>query len=292
MIVHETNFSDLGIVHRGKVRDIYDFGKYLLLLTTDRVSAFDAVMPDPIPDKGFILNQISLYWFKEEKAIPHHIVTAEVSEFPSACQKYAEILEGRSALVKKARPLPIECIVRGYLTGSALGEYKKTGKVCDYQLPPGLVEADALPEPLFTPSTKAKQGHDINIDYEKMAEILKDRQLSEKIRDASLTIYKEAAKIALKKGIIIADTKFEFGIADGELILIDELITPDSSRFWPLESYTPGGPQDSLDKQYLRNYLISTGWDKNPPVPKLPKDIIINTRKKYFEVMNRLLKRD
>lgn len=292
MIVHETNFSDLGIVHRGKVRDIYDFGKYLLLVTTDRVSAFDAVMPDPIPDKGFILNQISLYWFKEEKAIPHHIVTAEVSEFPSACQKYAEILEGRSTLVKKARPLPIECIVRGYLTGSALGEYKKTGKVCDYQLPPGLVEADALPEPLFTPSTKAKQGHDINIDYEKMAEILKDRQLSEKIRDASLTIYKEAAKIALKKGIIIADTKFEFGIADGKLILIDELITPDSSRFWPLESYTPGGPQDSLDKQYLRNYLISTGWDKNPPVPKLPKDIIINTRKKYFEVMNRLLKRD
>lgn len=292
MIVHETNFSDLGIVHRGKVREIYDFGKYLLLVTTDRVSAFDAVMPDPIPDKGFILNQISLYWFKEEKVIPHHIVTAEVSEFPSACQKYAEILEGRSALVKKARPLPIECIVRGYLTGSALEEYKKTGKVCNYQLPPGLVEADALPEPLFTPSTKAKQGHDINIDYEKMAEILKDRKLSEKIRDASLTIYKEAAKIALKKGIIIADTKFEFGIADGELILIDELITPDSSRFWPLESYTPGGPQDSLDKQYLRNYLISTGWDKNPPAPKLPKDIIINTRKKYFEVMNRLLKRD
>lgn len=290
MIVYETNFSDLGTMYKGKVRDVYDFGKYLLLVTTDRVSAFDAVMPDPIPDKGFVLNQISLYWFKQEKVIPHHIVTAEVSEFPSVCQKYVEILEGRSALVKKARPLPIECIVRGYLTGSALKEYKKTGRVCGHQLPPGLVEADALPEPLFTPSTKAKQGHDININYKKMAEILGDRRVSEKIKDVSLSIYKEAAKIAIKKGIIIADTKFEFGIADGELILIDELITPDSSRFWPLESYTPGVPQDSLDKQYLRNYLISTGWGKDPPAPKLPRDIIINTRKKYFEVMNRLLR--
>lgn len=289
MIVYETNFSDLRMVRRGKVRDIYDFGKYLLLVTTDRVSAFDAVMPDPIPDKGFVLNQISLYWFREERAIQHHTVTAEVSEFPSVCQKYAQILEGRSVFVKKARPLPIECIVRGYLTGSALKEYKKTGKVCGYQLPLGLVEADALPEPLFTPSTKAKQGHDINISYEKMVEILKDQWLSKRIKDASLSIYKEASKIALKRGIIIADTKFEFGIAHGELILIDELITPDSSRFWPLESYNPGGPQDSLDKQYLRNYLISMGWDKNSPPPNLPKDIIVNTRKRYFEVMNRLL---
>ncbi|MDL1972198.1 MAG: phosphoribosylaminoimidazolesuccinocarboxamide synthase [Deltaproteobacteria bacterium] len=290
MIVYETKFSDLGKGYRGKVRDIYDFGRYLLLVTTDRVSAFDAVMPDPIPDKGFILNQISLYWFKKENNVPNHIITAEVSEFPPACQKYAPILEGRSVLVKKANPLPIECIVRGYLTGSALKEYKETGRVCDYRLPPGLVEGDALPEPLFTPSTKARQGHDVNITYKEMVEILADRKLSEKIRDLSILIYKNALKIALKKGIIIADTKFEFGLVDGELTLIDELITPDSSRFWPLETYSPGGPQESLDKQYLRNYLISTGWDKNPPAPRLPKEIIVNLRKRYFEVMNRLLK--
>ncbi len=290
MVVYETNFP-IGKRYQGKVRDIYLLDGHLLIVATDRVSAFDVVMPNPIPDKGYVLTQISLFWFKEkEDIVPNHLITAEPTEFPSICQKYAHLLEGRSMLVKRTQPLPVECIVRGYITGSGWKEYQKTGKVCGITLPPGLKEAEKLPEPIFTPSTKAKQGHDVNITFEEMVHILKDRKLAEQIREISLAIYKQAEKIALKSGIIIADTKMEFGLDEkGQLILIDELLTPDSSRFWPLDQYKPGGPQVSFDKQYLRDYLESIGWDKKPPAPELPLEVINKTREKYFEALNRLV---
>ncbi|MDL1956225.1 MAG: phosphoribosylaminoimidazolesuccinocarboxamide synthase [Candidatus Desulfofervidus auxilii] len=289
MIVYETNL-DIGEKHQGKVRDIYDLDKYLLIIATDRISAFDVVMREPIPDKGYVLTQISLYWFKKFDFLPHHLIASEVSEFPSICQKYKEILEGRSMLVKKAKPLPVECIVRGYLAGSAWKEYKKSGSICGIKLPDGMKEAEKLQEPIFTPSTKAKKGHDINITFEEMVNILGDRKLAEKIREYSLAIYKEAAEIALKKGIIIADTKFEFGFDENDkLILIDELLTPDSSRFWPEKDYEPGRSQISFDKQYLRDYLESINWNKKPPPPPLPQEVIDKTREKYFEALNRLL---
>ncbi|HDD35630.1 MAG TPA: phosphoribosylaminoimidazolesuccinocarboxamide synthase [Candidatus Desulfofervidus auxilii] len=290
MIVYETDLN-IGERHQGKVRDIYDLGKYLLIVATDRISAFDVVMREPIPDKGYVLTQISLYWFKKFNSLPHHLLTAEVSEYPSICQKYAKILEGRSMLVKKAKPLPIECIVRGYLAGSAFKEYKKNKSICGIKLPDGMKEAEKLPEPIFTPSTKAKKGHDINISFEEMINILGDKELAEKIREISFGIYKEAADIALKKGIIIADTKFEFGFDENnELILIDELLTPDSSRFWPKDEYEPGHSQPSFDKQYLRDYLENIGWNKKPPPPPLPKEVINKTREKYFEALDRLLR--
>lgn len=291
MIVYETNFPALGSRRQGKVRDIYDLGKHLLIVATDRISAFDVVLPNPIPDKGYVLTQISLYWFKKkEDIVPNHILTAEVSEFPPVCQKYASILEERSMLVKKTRPLPVECIVRGYLAGSAWKAYQKTGQVCGYKLPPGMQEADKLSEPIFTPSTKAQEGHDINITFEEMVAILKDRKLAEQIKEISLAIYKQAAEIALDKGIIIADTKLEFGLdEENKLILIDELLTPDSSRFWPLDQYQPGRSQISFDKQYLRDYLEEIGWDKTPPAPSLPQKVINKTREKYFEALYRLL---
>ncbi len=290
MVVYETNFP-IGKRYQGKVRDIYLLDGHLLIVATDRVSAFDVVMPNPIPDKGYVLTQISLFWFKEkEDIVPNHLITAEPTEFPSICQKYAHLLEGRSMLVKRTQPLPVECIVRGYITGSGWKEYQKTGKVCGITLPPGLKEAEKLPEPIFTPSTKAKQGHDVNITFEEMVYILKDRKLAEQLREISLAIYKQAEKIALKSGIIIADTKMEFGLDEkGQLILIDELLTPDSSRFWPLDQYKPGGPQVSFDKQYLRDYLESIGWDKKPPAPELPLEVINKTREKYFEALNRLV---
>ncbi|CAD7777215.1 MAG: Phosphoribosylaminoimidazole-succinocarboxamide synthase [Candidatus Methanoperedenaceae archaeon GB50] len=291
MIVFETNLPNLGPLHRGKVRDIYDLGKHLLIIATDRISAFDVVMPDAIPDKGYVLTQISLYWFKKkENIVPHHLVTAEVSEFPSVCQKYTSILDARSMLVKKTRPLPVECIVRGYLAGSAWKDYQKTGEICGYKLPPGMKEAEKLPEPLFTPSTKAKEGHDVNITFEQMVSILGNEKMAQEIKEYSLTIYKQAVDIAFKKGIIIADTKFEFGLDENDrLILIDELLTPDSSRFWPKEQYQPGHPQPSFDKQYLRDYLQNINWNKKPPAPKLPQEVIMKTREKYFEALHRLL---
>ncbi|MCD6319138.1 MAG: phosphoribosylaminoimidazolesuccinocarboxamide synthase [Candidatus Desulfofervidaceae bacterium] len=291
MIVYETNFSNLGSKRQGKVRDIYDLGKHLIIVATDRISAFDVILPNPIPDKGYVLTQISLYWFKKkEDIVPNHILTAEVDEFPSVCQKYASILEGRSMLVKKTRPLPVECIVRGYLVGSAWRDYQKTGQICGLKLPSGMQEADKLSEPIFTPSTKAQEGHDINITFEEMVAILKDRKLGERIKEISLAIYKQAAEIALDKGIIIADTKLEFGLDENDrLILIDELLTPDSSRFWPLDQYQPGRSQISFDKQYLRDYLESIGWDKTPPAPALPQEVINKTREKYFEALHRLL---
>ncbi len=291
MIVFETNLPNLGPLHRGKVRDIYDLGKHLLIIATDRISAFDVVMPDAIPDKGYVLTQISLYWFKKkENIIPHHLVTAEVSEFPSVCQKYTSILDARSMLVKKTHPLPVECIVRGYLAGSAWKDYQKTGEICGYKLPPGMKEAEKLPEPLFTPSTKAKEGHDVNITFEQMVSILGNEKMAQEIKEYSLAIYKQAVDIAFKKGIIIADTKFEFGLDENDrLILIDELLTPDSSRFWPKEQYQPGHPQPSFDKQYLRDYLQNINWNKKPPAPKLPQEVIMKTREKYFEALHRLL---
>ena len=291
MILFETNFPNMVLKRKGKVRDIYDLGKHLLIIATDRISAFDVVMPDAIPDKGYVLTQISLYWFKKkENIMPHQLVTAEVSEFPSVCQKYTSILDARSMLVKKTHPLPVECIVRGYLAGSAWKDYQKTGEICGYKLPPGMKEAEKLPEPLFTPSTKAKEGHDVNITFEQMVSILGNEKMAQEIKEYSLTIYKQASDIAFKKGIIIADTKFEFGLDENDkLILIDELLTPDSSRFWPKEQYQPGHPQPSFDKQYLRDYLQNINWNKKPPAPKLPQEVIMKTREKYFEALHRLL---
>uniref|UniRef100_A0A7C5AKZ4 Phosphoribosylaminoimidazole-succinocarboxamide synthase n=1 Tax=Desulfobacca acetoxidans TaxID=60893 RepID=A0A7C5AKZ4_9BACT len=288
-----THFKDLGPRHQGKVRDIYDLGDRLLLVATDRISAFDVVMADPIPDKGRILTQISAFWFRLlEDVVPHHLISVAVEDFPPACQPYREILAGRTMLVKKTRPLPVECIVRGYLAGSGWTDYQKTGAICGQVLPPGLREAERLPEPLFTPSTKAKLGtHDENISFEQMANTI-GGELAEKIKAVSLTLYRRASEWAEPRGIILADTKFEFGLINGELLLIDELLTPDSSRFWPAKEYEPGRSQKSYDKQYLRDYLESLGWNKQPPPPPLPKEVIAQTRAKYLEALKSLTGED
>lgn len=287
--VIETNIEALNLMKRGKVRDIYDLGDHLLMVATDRISAFDVVMPNPIPDKGKILTQISLFWFEIMKPIlPNHVITANVDDYPEICRPYAEVLRDRSMLVKKAKPLPIECIVRGYISGSGWKDYQTSGCVCGIKLPGGLKESDKLPEPVFTPSTKADSGlHDINIDFEKTVEKI-GKPLAEKVRKISLEIYNKGADLAYKKGIIIADTKFEFGLLNDDLILIDEVLTPDSSRFWPQPSYQPGGAQKSFDKQYLRDYLISINWNKKPPAPSLPQYVITNTRDKYQEAYHQL----
>ena len=287
--VIETNLEALNLMKRGKVRDIYDLGDYLLMVATDRISAFDVVMPNPIPDKGKILTQISLFWFEIMKPVlPNHVITANVDDYPEICEPYAEILRDRSMLVKKATPLPIECIVRGYISGSGWKDYQASGSVCGIKLPEGLKESDKLPEPVFTPSTKADSGlHDINIDFKKTVEKI-GKPLAEKVRKISLEIYNKGADLAYKKGIIIADTKFEFGLLDDDLILIDEVLTPDSSRFWPQPSYLPGGAQKSFDKQYLRDYLLSINWNKKPPAPSLPQYVITNTRDKYQEAYHQL----
>jgi phosphoribosylaminoimidazole-succinocarboxamide synthase len=287
--VIETNFEDLKLIKRGKVRDMYDLGENLLMVATDRISAFDVVMPDPVPDKGIILTQISLYWFEVMKPIiENHVVSADVDEYPDVCRPYAESLRGRSMLVKKTEPLPIECVVRGYISGSGWKSYQESGTVCGITLPPGLQESDKLPEPIFTPSTKEELGaHDINIDFEEAAKTIGD-ELAAKVRDISIAIYKKGAEMAAQKDIIIADTKFEFGRVGDGIILIDEVLTPDSSRFWPKETYKPGGSQKSYDKQYLRDHLLSIKWDKQPPGPALPEDIVKNTRKKYLEALTQL----
>ncbi len=287
--VIETNIEALNLMKRGKVRDVYDLGDYLLMVATDRISAFDVVMPNPIPDKGKILTQISLFWFEIMKPVlPNHVITANVDDYPDICRPYAEILRDRSMLVKKATPLPIECIVRGYISGSGWKDYQTSGSVCGIKLPEGLKESDKLPEPVFTPSTKADSGlHDVNIDFKKTVEKI-GKPLAEKVRTISLEIYNKGADLAYKKGIIIADTKFEFGLLDDDLILIDEVLTPDSSRFWPQPSYQPGGPQKSFDKQYLRDYLLSINWNKKPPAPSLPQYVITNTRDKYQEAYHQL----
>jgi phosphoribosylaminoimidazole-succinocarboxamide synthase len=287
--VNETDFQDLNLIKRGKVRDIYDLGDNLLMVATDRISAFDVIMPDPIPDKGIILTQISLYWFEIMKPIiENHVVSADVNEYPSVCQPYAETLRERSMLVKKTTPLPIECVVRGYISGSGWKSYQESGSVCGIALDPGLQESDKLPEPIFTPSTKEELGaHDINIDFEETVNRIGIDHAS-KVRDLSLAIYKKGAAIAKEKQIIIADTKFEFGLVGDDIILIDEVLTPDSSRFWPKETYQPGGAQQSFDKQYVRDHLIAINYNRQPPGPVLPADIISNTRKKYLEALTQL----
>jgi len=284
--VGETDFPDLNLARRGKVRDIYDLGDNLLMVATDRISAFDVIMPDPIPDKGIILTQISLYWFEiMQPIVANHVISADVNEYPAVCRPYAETLRGRSMLVKKADPLPIECVVRGYLSGSGWKSYQESGRVCGIPLAAGLQESDRLPEPIFTPSTKEELGaHDININFEETVKRI-GHELSSKVRDLSLAIYKKGAEMADQKQIIIADTKFEFGLVGNDIILIDEVLTPDSSRFWPKESYQPGGAQQSFDKQYVRDHLISINYNKKPPGPELPDDIIRNTRKKYLEAL-------
>ncbi len=287
--VLETQFDTLDLMHRGKVRDLYDLGDSILMVATDRLSAFDVVMPDPIPDKGKVLTQISLFWFDAmASVVNNHLITGNVDEYPEACRPYADILSGRSMLVKKTRPLAIECVVRGYISGSGWKSYQKDQTVCGIKLPEGLKESDQLPEPIFTPSTKAEQGaHDENIDFAKAADIV-GRPMAEKVRDISLEIYRKGSELAAEKGIIIADTKFEFGTYGDELLLIDEVLTPDSSRFWPQATYAPGGAQKSYDKQFVRDYLLSINYDKTPPGPNLPEDVIMKTRDKYIEALDQL----
>ena len=288
-LVMQTDFPGLKLMACGKVRDIYDLGDTLLLVTSDRISAFDVFMNEPIPDKGFVLTQISAFWFRQmEDIIPNHIISTEVADFPAECQPYAETLAGRSMLVKKAAPLAAECIVRGYLSGSGWKDYQQTGAICGIKLPAGLKESDRLPEPIFTPSTKAELGtHDENISFEEMVKICGE-EVSTKVRDVTLAIYQKARDIADAKGIIIADTKFEYGIYNGELIIIDECMTPDSSRFWPKEGYRPGGPQPSFDKQFLRDYLETLDWGKTAPAPPLPAEIVAKTGEKYMEALVKL----
>ena len=278
----------LKLINRGKVRDIYDFGDQLLLVASDRISAFDVILPSEIPDKGKILTAMSAYWFGIMKdIIPHHLITTDFDQFPSVCQSCRRQLEGRTMLVKKSKPAPVECIVRGYLAGSGWKEYQRTGAVCGITLPPDLMESSRLEEPIFTPSTKAAVGeHDINITYDEMIGKV-GRENAEMMRIASLTIYSRARTTAEKKGIIIADTKLEFGLEDSGVILIDELLTPDSSRFWPAESYVPGKKPDSFDKQYVRDYLVNLPWNMKSP-PPLPPDVIEKTREKYAEALTRL----
>ncbi len=284
-VILKTEFPDITFVKRGKVRDIYDLGEHLLLVATDRISAFDVVLPDGIPGKGRVLTQISIYWFKQMKdIISNHIVATGINDFPKELHKYADIIEGRSMLVKKAEPLPVECVVRGYLSGSSWKGYKENGSVCGIRLPEGLVESSRLDEPIFTPSTKAEQGHDINISFEDVKNIV-GADLAKKLMDISLEIYSKARDLAEKKGIIIADTKFEFGTYNGELILIDELLTPDSSRFWSIKDYAPGRSQDSYDKQIVRDYLLTLDWDRTYPCPPLPDEIIKKTVTRYREIL-------
>jgi phosphoribosylaminoimidazole-succinocarboxamide synthase len=287
--IFETDFPELKLIKRGKVRDIYDLDDKMLMIASDRISAYDVIMPNPVPGKGEILTQISLFWFAIMKDIvDNHLVSSNVDEYPAACRPYADALRGRSMLVQKAQPLPIECVVRGYISGSGWKSYQKTGDVCGIKLPDELKESDKLPEPIFTPSTKEELGaHDINIDFDEAVKLV-GADIAEQVRELSLQIYRKGADYAAEKGIIIADTKFEFGMVNDRIILIDEILTPDSSRFWPRETYQPGGPQNSFDKQYLRDYLTSIQWDKTPPAPTLPDEVILNTHKKYTEALTAL----
>jgi len=288
-VITATDFPTLKLLKRGKVRDVYEVGNYLLIVATDRLSAFDVVFAQGIPFKGQVLTQISRFWFERVRdVIPNHLIAMEVEDFPKECAPYREVLAGRSMLVKRTEPLLVECIARGYISGSGWSEYKESGTVCGIQLPAGLVESQKLPEPIFTPSTKAEAGiHDENITFERAA-VLVGVGVAKELREKCLRIYQRAAAIAEPKGIIIADTKMEFGLRGGEMLLIDELLTPDSSRFWPQDQYTAGRAQESYDKQYVRDYLLSIKWNKQPPAPDLPAEVILTTSQKYLEALEKL----
>ncbi|MEJ5244527.1 MAG: phosphoribosylaminoimidazolesuccinocarboxamide synthase [Bacteroidota bacterium] len=290
MNVSQTNFQDIPLIRRGKVRDVYDLGECLLFVATDRISAFDVIMQEPIPGKGIILNKISEFWFNNTKhIIDNHFISSNVDDYPDVCKKYRQVLDGRSMIVKKCSPLPVECIVRGYIAGSGWKEYLKSQTICGIPLPADLKEFEQLPEPVFTPSTKAEAGHDENISPEIAKHILGDSVFSI-IEQASIDLYKFAANYLSGRGIILADTKFEFGTIDGKIILIDEALTPDSSRFWLKESYTLGVPQTNFDKQILRDWLESTNWNKQPPPPPLPPEIISGTLEKYKMALEMIIK--
>lgn len=288
-IVRETNFNTLQLVTRGKVRDVYNVGNNLLIVATDRISAFDVVMDDPVPDKGKILTKVSIFWFENlSSIIGNHLISVDPDEYPDECRPYKEFITGRSMLVHKAKPLPVECIVRGYVSGSGWLEYRKKGSISGVSLPKGLKESSKLQKAIFTPSTKGAPGtHDENISFDDVVR-LTDEKTAQIIKEASLRLYEEGRNLAKKNGIIIADTKFEFGVVNDRVMLIDEVLTPDSSRFWPADEYKPGGPQKSFDKQFLRDYLNGLDWQKQPPPPKVPAEIIQVTREKYLEVLKRL----
>ncbi len=284
MIVEKTELDDLEFHSRGKVRDIYDLGDSLLIISTDRISAFDFILPSAIPDKGKVLNQLSLFWFRlTEGIVDNHVITADINDYPDILKKHADVLEGRSMIVKKAKMIDVECVARGYLAGSGWKDYKKTGLVTGIKLPEGLKESSKLPEPIFSPATKATSGHDINIPLSEVDKIT-GKDMASHLKDLTLKLYQFAADYAEKRGIIIADTKFEFGFHDDKLLIADEMLTPDSSRFWPGDCYEPGKSQVSFDKQFVRDFLERIHWSKEPPVPELPQDIIQGTRKRYLEI--------
>jgi phosphoribosylaminoimidazole-succinocarboxamide synthase len=288
-IATQTTIDLRGInkLRSGKVREVFDLGETLLFVVTDRISAFDVILPDPIPHKGAVLNQISAFWFKRFGDIPNHLVTANFEKFPDELKAFREQLAGRSMIVKKTKPLPVECVVRGYLAGSGWKEYQQSQSVCGIKLPAGLRLASQLPEPIFTPATKAEEGHDENIDMKRCAQIL-GQDLADRVKTLSLEIYSRGRDHADQRGIIVADTKFEFGTVDGDLLLIDECLTPDSSRFWPKDQYAVGQSPPSFDKQFVRDYLETLDWDKTPPAPRLPKDVIEKTSAKYLEAFRRV----
>ncbi len=290
--ISDVQISEYPLFKRGKVRNVYDLGDQLLLVATDRVSAFDFILPSLIPDKGKILTQLSKYWFDFTAYIcPNHVLATEFNKYPQPLQKYKDVLDKRSMLVKKTKVVPVECVVRGYLAGSGWKEYKESGKTSGVKLPPGLKESDRLPNPIFAPATKAEEGHDLNISFKEMKKIVGDDDLAKKIKKTSLKLYQKASLYALSKGIIIADTKFEFGLEKDDLILVDEIFTPDSSRFWPLQTYQPGRSQASLDKQFVRDYLLSSSWDRNSVPPPLPPQIVEQTSARYMEIYSLLTER-
>jgi len=283
--LRETNLTDIGTPKRGKVRDVYDLGDKLLIVASDRLSAFDVVLPTGIPDKGKVLTKLSVFWFAQmEDIVKNHILEVDVDSYPDALRKYDDALRDRSMLVKKAKVVPVECVVRGYLSGSGWSDYKKTGNVCGIELPRGLVESSKLERPIFTPTTKAEEGHDMSISFEELVGIVGE-SLSTKLRDLSIKVYEKGCEIAERKGIIIADTKFEFGMLGDEIIIVDEILTPDSSRFWSKKLYKPGGAQDSYDKQIVRDYLNTLDWDKTYPGPELPETIADKARARYVEIL-------
>ena len=289
----QTTLTDRRPDRQGKVRDIYDFGDRLLIVATDRISAFDYVLGSGIPDKGKVLTQISSFWFEKTRAlVPNHVVSIDPADYPPAARAAADVLRGRSMLVTRTEPLPIECVARGYLSGSGWKDYRATGDVCGIRLPAGLRESDRLPDPIFTPATKSQSGHDVNITEDEAAALV-GRPRLDQVRELTLRLYAEGAAHAESCGIMVADTKFEFGVLPGgDVILIDEVLTPDSSRFWPRDGYAPGGPQPSFDKQFVRDYLESIRWNKQPPVPSLPDDVVAKTREKYVEAFRRLTGRE